>query len=1104
MARKASIFLNLNEYLIHVPEEQRYHLDEVEDINFQPYSFKNRLKKLSEDVEYQSSVSTDIRSLFIALNLRIKDLDTADLPDQFRRLRNILKSQAGIEIVPPGNPVSIQTDQSFRICRIYDLARDPDIVSAKQNRGATNLGRILENRIRTAAVKLNNFAIALHLFESLFITTAHGECINTEQRFVLQNFIENALFPADTQRYLQSCFSQIIEHPPVETYLDQANAYLKPITNEHVLDKYLNITANIAALSGENINFQASPYASQLKKYYNSFRFKIKNESTDPLLDSAFSTITRNRISDGREQSAGEAVLPQTCKNIFSSFTAKTSQKFSLKTDFVSAEKFLAGVRKHLSGIGYIQSSLMEFKDHNEQIRLANTPVSEPNVYMYIPNRITDNYMWEFAITGDLCFKTTYGSKNSILSYAEFNTGERRNFAAVLNKSDYGNITNNHLYIIGGNLEYRLLVEGLLSTIKSTERINAFIWLAEWYKIAERISLESSKKLDNAVRYLGDILSIYAFLFPQDLNKNHKNMLCMNNRFNLYARLKLAEAFQEHALSVENAAPYIFEAFILEEYCNYAYMKFNSTMSKALMIRHAYKIYLSVIKSSPDILKDIVRDLQFSEIPFSCRAECSTSEFYKNDLWRLYTTIYEMGQLDSYRRYVIEPLLPKQVVLGEKTRHLLKYLTSKIIESQEILRSYLAQPIKNIHNEIIYRAVEHDLSDEKTLPAYLENFRSRLIEAGRLPVGKAIEMFNLRNMNPDEALICIFTCAKTLNLGVYPNLDIEDAKFHTKNFQFLRFTGTVPDISGNCALVVQPYRIALSIGAHYKTKKDLYQYITGFINSRENMEKMAISEEDVAYLRNYFSEMTEISMTTPGRFYIDTKKCRTVSPYNEIQESLFTTMIYIIASHPDERELCYNCCFSLSKKYMSNVISSELLQSLRIPGKTSGMFASGISSDKVLHNIIPQNSSPKNLNTELISSKVEETRKAQELLAPIFAESVPGPAEPNIQVHIDENITADTGVNGVSADEHPEPTPELKGMDILELLAPEYQRLLKRLLQIGEFTMGDFRSICAENKLMPSGAMEVINSWALEQFDCTILEEDEPMFFDRDLLKELL
>ena len=54
MARKASIFLNLNEYLIHVPEEQRYHLDEVEDINFQPYSFKNRLKKLSEDVEYQS------------------------------------------------------------------------------------------------------------------------------------------------------------------------------------------------------------------------------------------------------------------------------------------------------------------------------------------------------------------------------------------------------------------------------------------------------------------------------------------------------------------------------------------------------------------------------------------------------------------------------------------------------------------------------------------------------------------------------------------------------------------------------------------------------------------------------------------------------------------------------------------------------------------------------------------------------------------------------------------------------------------------------------------------------------------------------------------
>ena len=39
---------------------------------------------------------------------------------------------------------------------------------------------------------------------------------------------------------------------------------------------------------------------------------------------------------------------------------------------------------------------------------------------------------------------------------------------------------------------------------------------------------------------------------------------------------------------------------------------------------------------------------------------------------------------------------------------------------------------------------------------------------------------------------------------------------------------------------------------------------------------------------------------------------------------------------------------------------------------------------------------------------------------------------------------------------------------------------------------------------MASGAMEVINSWALEQFGCTIIEEDEPMFFDRELLTELL
>jgi hypothetical protein len=37
---------------------------------------------------------------------------------------------------------------------------------------------------------------------------------------------------------------------------------------------------------------------------------------------------------------------------------------------------------------------------------------------------------------------------------------------------------------------------------------------------------------------------------------------------------------------------------------------------------------------------------------------------------------------------------------------------------------------------------------------------------------------------------------------------------------------------------------------------------------------------------------------------------------------------------------------------------------------------------------------------------------------------------------------------------------------------------------------------------MHNAALEIINTWSLDNFDCTLIEEDTPMFFDKELLSE--
>ena len=71
-------------------------------------------------------------------------------------------------------------------------------------------------------------------------------------------------------------------------------------------------------------------------------------------------------------------------------------------------------------------------------------------------------------------------------------------------------------------------------------------------------------------------------------------------------------------------------------------------------------------------------------------------------------------------------------------------------------------------------------------------------------------------------------------------------------------------------------------------------------------------------------------------------------------------------------------------------------------------------------------------------------------------------------------------------------------------LSKDLQAIIKKISSLDEFTFEEFEKICKEHKIMANGAIDTINSWAYEEFDAPLIEIDTPMFFDKELLQDLV
>lgn len=1069
MARHTSIFLNMQDYRDQVPETQRFHLNEVQDPDFLPLSFRRRIEKLEEDVRVQGSISTDLNSLFIVLNLRMKDLTKEPLPELYRQLRTTLKKHAGIEIAPPGNILELNENTRFRICPAFDLNRDPDIVSARQNCGAANLGRILENRIKTASNKINNFAVSLHVFESLFLVNNPGSFLNTEQRYFLQNFIENECFPADTQRYLQSCFSQIIDLAPQINELNPEKAYLKPIKNPDVLNKYLRIISGMAALSEHKVTFEQSPYREKLVEM--TRRARVKNTA-----DTLPGTIQEKNLSALLQREIGDT-------DVFSSFEPLFKNKSVCRMDQKSINLHLEHCRRYFDIEGYTDSSMLTFKTGHDMALIGGMAVDDANMYMAKTSAAAESRHWDFALNGSPFIHQIHSAGKYRYQPVQPSDNEQglKYLAGMLNKSYTVPLLNDQLILIAANLEYRLLAEDTLcGRLTDVERIKTFIILVNWFRNATRANDSTSYDLRSSLDYFGGIIAIFAFMHKNEIYDSHLTMLSVFPECRDYALYRLSALNSEGKLTQENSLPYIFSGFILSHPGYNLNIRIQGD-ARPVLYSHARKLFNAMIAEDPLLPAKLLQGLEFTDTPV--------------ELTDRYPS------LKSFKNKVIAPMLPPKVVLGEKGRELVNGIVTRIKKEQDTFLTYLGSAGSNVCNDLVYRIYEYSLSGENRLPAGLRNFRKTLLNSDISSFAELRQQFNL-NISYHSCCARIFSeCASILDVTIFPNFSFESEELVVNAFDYMTFGELKLKSHPYNRKLILPYRIILNTCTGFKTIKLIHEFFSNVISRKQLKELQDYSDEQISDLLTYVARITEIKMSTNLRCRFKNTADKNRYEFDGLQKGLFRSLFRILVTG-GEVDLLNRTVRSLNKLLKEPVIEENEM-TIRKFASTRGGYFGGLPDHD---DLMPKVNSPENLDMDLISQTTLETRKVQEILAPIFAENDTGYSSAEtaqVPEKKAETVTEDSGKNA-GKKQNEETAPEnVSGMAVLELLAPEYQALLKRLLQVGEFTMNDFKSFCAEKNLMASGAMEVINSWALEQFDCTIIEEDEPMFFDRDLLTEL-
>lgn len=1081
---------------------------------------RERLERVKNDVQAARSVCTTLKQLFEIFWIKPEDLTAAPAAKIFRNVRTFLHQRIQAEVALIGNPVTFSVDSIFRITSSYDLNKDPDIVAAKELQASKRMNTFARHRMEQASQKINNFLLLIHTFETLFLVVDNGK-LNGEQGFQINSFLENSIFPTEGKQFLQACFTQVLEQGAIPMELEEGKRFIRPFVPGPMLTNYLKFMARIAVFAYTKPDFSQTPYHQELEAFYNELHMtlrpqnnifhvnprKLTTEEENVHCDYAFLSIFTNGRLAAQDYLAHHNISTQSIAHESTPCGVSINGDFTLISDANTQEevnKFRVSVLKQVKASGFYNPEKLHFHGNNSTIYINDIALNNSNLYVTNcnPNEFS---MWNFAINSR--FTPTLFFPEKCKTFVQLDQDARRSFAIGI--SGYNGVFHLSTTIgctLAGSLEYRLLVEGFLGLINEAERRNAFMWLVQWYNQFFASHDKVMYDFTVVLKYMGDIISLYSYLYPNDITPSVHHILEQHPYTALYHQLEAAQFCAANKIpSSEQLYRLIFQIYI------------NSSDEYNLSLR----------LSAPCAL--LLRERAYREFKNFLNLHPKTVVTIKKFTPTLEATHFDdcFGALKYYKNTVFKCLLPNAVQFKPKPQ--LKKLIETIKQKQKPFINYLQNSGRNVRNEIVFRILEAGLTPEEQLSQGIEVFRRQLLGSGPFSYDELKKSFNISINSRSDVLTIIAECAKICNLSMYPNPAVESYDETISAFDYIMFNEGRTTIPEDAKRFLLPLRLAIDAATSYSTEERILMLFNRHIAADTSYD-----DEEKAQICDYASKVTKLKQLKGGSCRAGLGLSRIT--FTEDQKQALIDYFTIVCSFGDPYSTMRNVK-AINTKLTNKELSCflENLKDAPQRGRTRATFGeyrtNNVANWNGVSALFPEESfnRPDNLDQELIAKKMQETNHVRELLAPIFNNQE---ADSETEQNQDALTKQTVNLNQSIKDEEPnaegatsssnQTSPanasgsnasisevalanqaDEKPASPLDDLPAAHRRLLIRLLQLPEFTRAEFKKLCLEEDLMPSAALEVINDWSFATFDCSLIEDDDVMFFDRELLADL-
>ena len=520
-----------------------------------PGEIKVNFEKIKKYIlQKQAMIACKSLIEIIGLNLSNPYCLTAQ---ELYNLRILLK-KFKISLLPIGNPEKFPLDNQVLLVNDFSIENDPDIISAKQLSKTPKFQSFSSSRLKIAAEKLNNFTIMVHVFNELGFVTNQHNLLATEQLAYLHKLLATYELPTEGKTFLLAALTYVSENPLELNIINDKFGALGELKNKSLKDEEIKHIATIASLGLITKKILEHPDFEQIN---NKLRYTLSgknlkfDESYVPKndldgfisedLDNELQTINQNenwnKLKNIKSNDRDYYVTPKYInikrtmdkkgyKNACSLLQdlGKEIKEFSSKHTYKETiEKFRAKIKDTAIKANLLAPDELKFYGDEQAVFPSDRNLTIANLYgSDLPFFFVNSYLFSFApiennkirLDQDVNTETVIDLRQSVKSLLSENLPNRKS-----------------LSIIYQNLTYRILVESYLVDSLENESYKAFVWLLNWHKIIAPRTHNIND--ENILRDMGDVLSVYALMHLNSIDKAHYDYIIKNGYCAFFGKL---------------------------------------------------------------------------------------------------------------------------------------------------------------------------------------------------------------------------------------------------------------------------------------------------------------------------------------------------------------------------------------------------------------------------------------------------------------------------------------------------------------------------------------------------------------------------------------